>query len=54
MQELFCLLHIWGLSEVLQIVCISPCTKFLTHFFRHLNRREQKLETKALSVIFLK
>lgn len=35
------------------MVYTDPCTKFLNHFFKLLNRKEQKLETKALSVIFL-
>ena len=33
--------------------CVGPCTEFLSHFFKQLNRQEQKLETKALSVPFL-
>lgn len=36
------------------MVYTGPCTKFLNHFFKLLNRKEQKLKTKALSVIFLK
>lgn len=36
------------------MVYTGPCTKFLNQFFKLLNRKEeQKLKTKALSVIFL-
>lgn len=36
------------------MVYSGPCTKFLNQFFKLLNRKEeQKLKTKALSVIFL-